>query len=72
MEEIQIKTEFIKLQQAIKLAGIIGQGSDIKILIAEQLVFVNGILETQRGKKIYPNSIIEIKNLGKIKVISEE
>ncbi len=71
MEEIEIKTEFIKLQQAIKLAGIIGQGSDIKILISEELVFVDGVLEKQRGKKIYPNSIIEVKNIGQIKVISQ-
>ena len=33
MEEVLIHTEFIKLQQAIKLAGIVGQGSDAKLLI---------------------------------------
>ncbi|WMI81150.1 RNA-binding S4 domain-containing protein [Anaerotignum sp. MB30-C6] len=71
MQEVVIQTEFIKLQQVLKLAGLIGQGSDIKILIADGLVYVNGIQALERGKKIRPNDVIEVKGFGTIKVVSE-
>ncbi len=51
MNEIIIKTEFIKLQQLLKLAGIVGQGSDAKLYIKNGEIKVNGITATQRGKK---------------------
>jgi ribosome-associated protein len=72
MQEIRIHTEFIKLQQILKLAGIIGQGSDAKAFIAEGLVYVNGVQALERGKKIRPNDEIEVKGFGTVKVIGEE
>ena len=51
MKEIKIKTEFIKLQQLLKLAGLVDQGSDAKLYIADGLVTVNDIIVTERGKK---------------------
>jgi len=60
MEKIKIKTEFIKLDQLLKLAGIVGNGSDGKYLILEGNVKVNGQLETRRGKKIYPKDVVEV------------
>ena len=51
MNEIIIKTEFIKLQQLLKLVGIISQGSDIKLYIKENKVMVNNVPATERGKK---------------------
>ena len=68
MEKVTIKTEFIKLGQVIKLASIVGQGSDVKILIAEGLVKVNGEVATQRGKKIYPGDVVEVEDMGSIMV----
>ena len=52
MEEIVIKTEFIKLNQLLKWAGIADTGSRANEMIAEGLVKVNGQLETRRGKNI--------------------
>lgn len=40
--KVPINTEYIKLQQLIKLSGIVGQGSDAKMLIADGIVKVNG------------------------------
>lgn len=59
METIKIKDEFIKLGQALKLAGLVGSGIDAKIEIQEGFVKVNGEVEYQRGKKIHPGDIIE-------------
>lgn len=72
MQEVGISTEFIKLQQILKLAGIIGQGSDARALIAEGLVYVNGEQALERGKKIRPNDVVEVKGLGAVKVVSEQ
>lgn len=72
MEKITIHTEFIKLQQALKLAGLIDQGSDVKVYLAEGMVFVNGETATQRGKKIYPGDVIEVKGMGSVEVSAEQ
>ncbi len=51
-ETIYIKDEYIKLGQALKLAGAVDSGVDAKNVINEGLVKVNGIICTQRGKKL--------------------
>lgn len=71
MNEIKFNTDFIKLQQFIKLARVVGQGSDAKILILDGIVKVNGIVCLERGKKIRNGDIIEIKDFGTFKAIGE-
>lgn len=59
MEIIKIRDDFIKLGQVIKLAGLVQSGVEAKIEIQEGFVKVNGEVELQRGKKIYPGDVIE-------------
>ena len=59
MQEIKVRDEFIKLGQAMKLAGLVESGVEAKIEIQEGFVKVNGEVELQRGKKIYPGDLIE-------------
>ena len=59
METITIRDEFIKLGQAMKLARLVESGVEAKIEIQEGFVKVNGEVELQRGKKIYPGDVIE-------------
>lgn len=59
MEIIKIRDDYIKLGQAIKLAGLVQSGVEAKMEIQEGLVKVNGKVELQRGKKIYPGDVIE-------------
>jgi len=49
---IEITTEYIKLDQFLKFSGIAGSGSDAKILIKEGEIAVNGIICKERGKKL--------------------
>ena len=51
---VTIYTEFIKLQDAMKLANIVYSGGEAKTLIQEENVLVNGEVCTMRGKKLYP------------------
>lgn len=59
METIQIKDEFIKLGQALKLANLVESGVDAKMVIQDGLVKVNGEIEYQRGKKLHNGDIFE-------------
>ena len=70
MEEVKIRDEFIKLGQALKLAGLVESGVDAKFVIQDGLVKVNGAVETQRGKKLVDGD--EVTYDGKtFKIISK-
>ena len=57
MNQIKIKDDYIKLGQALKLAGMVGSGVEAKVVIQDGQVLVNGEVELQRGKKLYPGDI---------------
>ena len=71
MEKVTIQTEFIKLQQVLKLAGLVDQGSDVKYYLAEGMVFVNGEQASERGKKIRHGDVVEVKGVGTVTVEAE-
>lgn len=52
MEKVFIRDEFIKLGQALKLAGLVESGVDAKEVIQDGLVKVNGVIDTRRGRKL--------------------
>ena len=52
MEELFIRDDFIKLGQALKLAGLVESGVEAKEVIQNGLVKVNGVIDTRRGKKL--------------------
>lgn len=53
MKTITIKDEFIKLGQAMKLAGMVDAGVEAKFAVQDGEVSVNGEVCTQRGKKLF-------------------
>lgn len=61
MKKIYIKDDFIKLGQALKLAGLVDSGLDAKYVIQEGEVMLNGVVETQRGKKCIPGDEISFE-----------
>ncbi|MBZ4646138.1 MAG: RNA-binding protein [Clostridia bacterium] len=71
MDKIKIDTEYIKLDQLLKWAGIAESGADAKQLIINGLVKVNGQVVEQRGKKIFPNDHITVKLENNIEFIVE-
>ena len=58
MVTIRIKDDFIKLGQALKLAGLVDSGVDAKFVIQDGLVKVNGAVEVQRGKKLVSGDVV--------------
>ncbi len=56
---IQITTEFIRLDALLKFAALVGTGGEAKYVISEGLVKVNGEACTMRGKKLREGDIVE-------------
>ncbi len=71
MEAIQISDEFIKLGQALKLAGLVDSGVEAKIVIQDGKVKVNGETDTRRGRKLYPQDVFEYQGT-QVTVLSED
>ena len=57
MTEITIRDEFIKLGQAMKLAGMVGSGVEAKEVIVNGEVKVNGEVDLRRGRKLYKGDV---------------
>ena len=66
--EIKIRDEFIKLGQALKLAGVVEDGVEAKFVIQDGLVKVYGEVDERRGRKVYEGDVISF-NGQDIKVI---
>lgn len=69
MQEIKIKDEYIKLGQAMKLAGLVSSGVEAKMFIQDGLVTVNGEVDTRRGRKLYPGDEFDFEG-NEVKVVA--
>lgn len=58
METITITTEFIRLQDLMKLAELVSSGGEAKVLIQDGQVTVNGETCLQRGRKLRPGDVV--------------
>ena len=70
MIDIEIKTEFIKLDQIMKFAGMVYTGGDAKGFIGVGDVKVNGEVCTMRGKKLHEGDTVEF-NGDTFRVVKE-
>ena len=66
MKKIYIKEEFIRLDSALKLAGLVSTGGHAKVVIQGGEVKVNGEICLMRGKKLYKGDTAEYDNKGLI------
>jgi ribosome-associated protein len=60
MRDIAIRGDMIRLGQLLKLAGIVGTGGELKALLAESDVFVNGELEDRRGRQLHDGDVVTL------------
>ncbi|MEF9984752.1 MAG: RNA-binding S4 domain-containing protein [Malacoplasma sp.] len=63
--------EYIKLGQLIKCLNFINSGAEAKYYLNDKKVYVNGILENRRGKKIFNGDEIIIEN-KKIRIMEKK
>ncbi len=69
MIEFELNSEFIKLDQLLKATNIVATGGEAKGFISEGNVLVNGETETRRGRKIYKDFVIELKDVKNVKIL---
>lgn len=63
MRDIEVRGNEIRLGQLLKLAGLVGSGGEVKALLAQGIVRVNGEPEERRGRQLA---------LGDVVVVGEE
>lgn len=55
---IPIATDMIRLGQFLKLGGAVDSGADVKDLLADGDVTVNGEPETRRGRQLHRGDLV--------------
>lgn len=70
-QRVEIETSFITLGQFIKLANVFESGGMIKAFLQDTGVLVNGEIEQRRGRKLYPEDVVEIEEIGTYIVATE-
>lgn len=71
-DEIEINTPYITLGQLIKLANVFDSGGMIKAFLKDQGALVNHEIEHRRGRKLYVDDVVEIKQIGKYIVTGKD
>lgn len=60
MKDIFINKEHVELFKILKFEGIASSGAEAKDMIAGGAVLVNGVVETQKRKKMMAGDTIEL------------
>jgi ribosome-associated protein len=61
MRTVTIKDDRIRLGQFLKLADAVEVGSDVKLLLAQGWVLVNGEPEDRRGRQLLRDDVITVR-----------
>jgi len=60
METVKIETEFIRLDDLLKLTGVVMTGGQAKMMIQSGLVMVNHEVCPMRGKKLRAGDTVQV------------
>lgn len=60
MQEIAVGPDVIRLGQLLKLANLVGSGGEVRPLLAEGRVRVNGEVETRRGAQLRAGDVVAL------------
>jgi ribosome-associated protein len=61
VREIEVREDGIRLGQLLKLADLVAAGSDVRPLLAEDVVTVGGRLETRRGRQLRKGDVVAVR-----------
>lgn len=62
MKKVEIYTEYIKLEQFLKLADVVSTGGEAKLFLLTNEIFVNDEVENRRGRKLYKGDVVNVNN----------
>ena len=58
---VEVRDDGIRLGQLLKLAGLVDQGSDVKPLLEEGVVTVDGRVESRRGRQLRKGHVVAVR-----------
>ena len=64
MREVIVSTASIRLGQFLKLADLVDAGSDVKSLLADDRVLVNGEPESRRGRQLVQGDVVTVDGVA--------
>lgn len=70
-KELKIDTDYITLGQFLKMVDLIQSGGMAKWFLEENEIFVNGQLESRRGRKLRNGDRIEVKDVDSFIIIHD-
>lgn len=56
---MEILAEPVELYKVLKFEGLVGSGGEAKLVIADGLVRLNGVVETRKRKKLLSGDVVE-------------
>ena len=59
----------IRLGQLLKLAGLVENGSDVRPLLADGVVRVDGAVETRRGAQLAVGALVAVDGAGTVRLV---
>lgn len=68
--EVGIRDEMIRLGQLLKLASLVDDGATARAAIEAGEVYVDGVVETRRGRQITPG--MTVAYAGQVVVVSRQ
>jgi S4 domain protein YaaA len=66
--KIEISGDYITLGQLLKLAGVVSTGGEVKDILAEATITVNGEPDNRRGRKVRPGDVVQVEGYDAISV----
>ena len=60
MRDVAIRGGMIRLGQLLKLADVVDSGGELKALLAETDVLVNGEVEDRRGRQLHDGDVVTV------------
>ncbi|WP_035054642.1 RNA-binding S4 domain-containing protein [Andreprevotia chitinilytica] len=70
--EVEISTEYIALNDLLKISGVVDSGGAGKALVASGVVNVNGVQELRKTNKIRPGMVVQVADDVEIRVVAAE
>ena len=60
VRDVEVREDGIRLGQLLKLAGLVENGSDVKVLLEQGVVTVGGRGETRRGRQLSDGDVVAV------------
>ena len=71
-QAVPIHTEYIQIDQLLKLEGVIETGGQVKGLIDDQVITLNGNMVTEKRKKCRVGDVVGLEGLDVEFIITKE